>query len=196
MVEKIDRIKHHLQASADIKRKLAELTAHTIAEAADCIIDSLKSEGKVLICGNGGSAADSQHIAAEFVGRFWKDRGALPAIALTTDTSILTAVSNDYGFENVFSRQVEALGKKGDVMIGLSTSGNSENVRLALKKAKEIQMNTIAFIGNDIHCSLSEYSDIVISVPCPETPFIQEAHITIGHIMCNLVEDYFFNPKD
>lgn len=195
MEKRIDRIKHYLQASADVTRKIAEYSTATISQAADIIIDSLKSKGKVLICGNGGSAADSQHIAAELVGRFKKDRDTLPAIALTTDTSILTAVSNDYGFAHVFSRQVQALGTKGDVLIGLSTSGRSENVKLALKKAKEIGMYTIAFIGDNKQCPMAEFSDIIISIPSPDTPFIQEAHITIGHIICSLVEDCFFSRR-
>ena len=186
-----DRIRKHLRESSDIISKLVD-SADTIWEAVDCIIDSLKAGGKVLLCGNGGSAADSQHIAAELVGRFEKDRKALPALALTTDTSILTAVSNDYGFAHIFYRQVEAMGKKGDVLMGLSTSGKSENVRLALKKAKELQLHTISLIGNNLDCPLSEFSDIIISIPSSYTPYIQEAHITIGHIICDLVENHFF----
>ncbi len=191
MDKKIDSIKHHFQASADIKYKLSE-SAPVIANAIDCIIESLRSGGKVLLCGNGGSAADSQHIAAELVGRFKRKRDALPAVALSTDTSILTAVGNDYGFTHIFTRQVEALGRKGDVLIGLSTSGQSENVKKALEKAQEVGLHTISLIGNDIHCPLSQFSDIVISVPSSDTPYIQEAHITIGHIICNQVEEYFF----
>lgn len=194
MDKKIDKIKDHLKTSADIKYKLSE-SVSDIVNAVDCLIDSLQSEGKVLLCGNGGSAADSQHIAAELVGRFKRERAALPAIALTTDTSIITAVSNDYEFTNVFVRQVEALGNKGDVLIGLSTSGKSENVKLALKKAQEIGIRTIAFVGNDDDCPLSEFSDIIISVPSSETPYIQEAHITVAHIICNLVEEYFSGEK-
>jgi len=192
--KKIDTIKDHLKKSAEVKYKLSE-SVSDIATAVDCIIDVLKSGGKVFLCGNGGSAADSQHIAAELVGRFKRERAALPAIALTTDTSIITAVSNDYDFTNVFIRQIEALGNKGDVLIGLSTSGKSENVKLALKKAQEMGIRTIAFIGNEIHCPLSEFSDIIISVPSSETPYIQEAHITVAHIICNLVEKYFSGEK-
>jgi len=192
--KKIDSIKHHFQASADIKYKLSE-SAPTIANAIDCIIESLRSGGKVLLCGNGGSAADSQHIAAELVGRFKRERDALSAIALSTDTSILTAVGNDYGFTHIFTRQVEALGRKGDILIGLSTSGKSDNVKNALEKAQEMGLHTISLIGNDIHCPLSESSDIIISVPSSDTPYIQEAHITIGHIICNLVEEYLSGDK-
>lgn len=194
MDKKIDSIKHHFQASADIKYKLSE-SAPTIANAIDCIIESLRSGGKVLLCGNGGSAADSQHIAAELVGRFKRERDALSAIALSTDTSILTAVGNDYGFTHIFTRQVEALGRKGDILIGLSTSGKSDNVKNALEKAQEMGLHTISLIGNDIHCPLSESSDIIISVPSSDTPYIQEAHITIGHIICNLVEEYLSGDK-
>lgn len=196
MDKKIEKIKQHLTLSAEVKQKTAERRAAVISRATDCIIDSLKSKGKVLLCGNGGSAADSQHLAAELVGRFKKDRDTLPAAALTTDTSILTAVGNDYGFTRIFSRQVQALGRKGDVLVGLSTSGRSENVRLALKKAKEMEMHTIALIGNKENCPIAEFSDIIISVPSPHTPFIQEAHIAIGHIMCDLIEDYFFKGDD
>lgn len=194
MNRKIDRIKQHLQKSADLKAKLVS-SAEKIEKAVDCIIDSLQAGGKVLLCGNGGSAADSQHIAAELVGRFEKDRNGLSALALTTDTSILTAVSNDYGFSHLFMRQVEALGEKGDVLIGLSTSGNSENVKLALKKAKQLQLHTIALIGKNLDCPVAEFSDIIISIPSSYTPHIQEAHITIGHIICDLVENHFFGDR-
>lgn len=196
MDKKIEKIKQHLRISAEVKQKTAEHSAAVISRAIDCIIDSLKSHGKVLICGNGGSAADSQHLAAELVGRFKKDRDTLPAVALTTDTSILTAVGNDYGFTHIFSRQVQALGRKGDILLGLSTSGRSENVSLAMKKAKEMGMHTIGLIGNNENCPIAEFSDIIISIPSPDTPFIQETHITIGHIMCDLIEDHFFKGDD
>lgn len=176
-----------LQESAELKRKMAESMIDSIKEAAEVVIRVLRSGGKVLLCGNGGSAADSQHIAAEFVGRFRFDRKAMPAIALTTDTSILTAVGNDYGYEEVFRRQVEALGKKGDVLIGISTSGQSQNIVRAMEKAKELGMVTIALVGSK-KGPMSEISDITVSVPSMDSPRIQEGHITFGHILCDLVE--------
>lgn len=192
MKKSIKQVINILKSSADLNLKLAETGSEKIVEAADCITESLKSGGKVLICGNGGSAADSQHIAAEFTGRFLKERKALPAIALTTDSSVLTAVGNDYGFNMIFSRQVEALGRCGDVLVGISTSGKSENVILALKKAKELNMKSIVFTGSDSNCPMAQCSDIVINVPSTEIPRIQEVHITIGHIICDLVENRLF----
>jgi D-sedoheptulose 7-phosphate isomerase len=156
-------------------------------KAIESVIHALQSGGKVLLCGNGGSAADSQHIAAELVGRFKKDRKGMPAIALTTDTSILTSVANDFGYEEVFRRQVEALGEGGDVLIGISTSGRSKNVVLAIQKAREMGIVTVALIGGDTG-PVSDAADMTVSIPSPDTPRIQEGHITFGHILCDLVE--------
>lgn len=164
-----------------------------IMEAANLLIDVFKSDNKLLICGNGGSAADSQHIAAEFVSRFYLERKGLYAEALTVDTSCLTAIGNDYSFERVFSRQVEAKGKKGDVLIGITTSGTSKNVIKALTTARESGMKTIALTGNRNNTILDKVTDIVIKVPSIITPRIQEAHIFIGHLICEFVEKEMFS---
>lgn len=151
---------------------------------------ALKKGKKILFCGNGGSAADSQHIAAEFIGRFQKERRSLPAIALTTDSSILTALGNDYGYDVVFARQVEGLGQKGDVLVGISTSGNSKNVVKAVAKAKRLGLKTISLTG----CSggkLAKMTDVSLVVPSDRTARIQESHICIAHIICDLVEKQF-----
>jgi D-sedoheptulose 7-phosphate isomerase len=180
-------IENQLRASAELKRKMADTVVDSMLEVIETVIHALQSGGKVLLCGNGGSAADSQHIAAELVGRFKKDRKGMPAIALTTDTSILTSVANDFGYEEIFRRQVEALGEEGDVLIGISTSGRSRNVVLAIQKAREMGIVTIALIG-EATGSVSDAADITVSIPSPDTPRIQEGHITFGHILCDLVE--------
>lgn len=155
---------------------------------AEKIISSLKNDGKVLLCGNGGSAADAQHIAAEFVGRFQRERMAYDAEALTTNTSILTAIANDYEFNMIFSRQVEAKGRAGDVLIGISTSGKSENVLKALECAKKRQIITVMLMGDFNAGQLVEYCDYIIKIPSKVTARIQEGHIFIGHIISELVE--------
>ena len=144
-----------------------------------------------MFCGNGGSASQAQHLAAELVCKFSRDRAPLSAVALTTDTSILTAQANDVGFETVFERQVEAHGKKGDVLIALSTSGNSPNVVRALEAANKKSLGTIAFTGNNPHCKIARMADLVLFVKTNDTPKIQEAHIVAGHIVCDLVETAF-----
>lgn len=166
--------------------KLKNLTPE-IVKACEVCIDSLKSDGKIMFCGNGGSAADSQHLAAELVGRYKMNRPALNSVALTTDTSILTAVGNDFGYDTIFERQVEGLGKKGDVLIGLSTSGNSKNVLLAMAKAKELGITTIALTGEK-GGKMKEQADIALNVPSDITNNIQEMHIAIGHIICGYIE--------
>lgn len=165
-----------------------------IEKASKSIIGALKDGKKLLIFGNGGSAADSQHMAAELVGRFRMERKALPAIALTTNTSTLTAIANDYGYDVVFSRQIEALGVKGDVALGISTSGNSKNVIEALKKARSIGLKTIALSGGD-GGNMKKESDISIIVASKDTPRVQESHIMIAHIICAIVEDGMFGRK-
>ena len=155
---------------------------------------TLKNGNKVLLMGNGGSAADSQHIAAELVGRFKNERKGLPAIALTTDTSILTAVGNDYSFNEIFARQIEALANKGDLVIGISTSGNSENVIKGILKAKEIGCYTVGLLGKD-GGKLKDLVDLPIIVPSNSTPRIQECHILIGHIICEIVDREFSNGR-
>ena len=180
-------IESQIRASAELKRKMADTAVDSMLKAIESVIHALQSGGKVLLCGNGGSAADSQHIAAELVGRFKKDRKGMPAIALTTDTSILTSIANDFGYEKVFQRQVEALGEEGDALIGISTSGRSKNVVLAIQKAREMGIVTIALIG-EATGPVSDAADMTVSIPSTDTPRIQEGHITFGHILCDLVE--------
>ena len=159
------------------------------------VVETLQAGGKVLLMGNGGSAADAQHIAAELVGRFERERRGLPALALTTDTSILTAIGNDFHFDQVFSRQIEALARPGDLVIGLSTSGNSPNVLEAVRVAKERGIKTIALAGKD-GGKLSRQADIAIVVPSQNTARIQEVHITVGHIICAAVDTFLApNPE-
>jgi len=166
-------------------------TAKMIAEK--CIL-SLRAHGKILFAGNGGSAADSQHLAAELVSRLSYDRPGLAAIALTTDTSALTAIGNDYSFENLFSRQVEALGRKGDVLIGLSTSGKSPNILKALQTAKKMGIVTIGLAGKSAP-SMAEHCELVLNIPSSVTPKIQECHILMGHIICALIEEDIFGAE-
>ena len=186
-----ERIKDIIIESIQMKEELLRSHVTQIKEISDIVIDALKKGGKVMVFGNGGSASDSQHIAAELVGRFKKDRSALPAIALTTNTSIITAIANDYGYEAVFAKQVEALGQKNDVAIGISTSGKAKNVVMAIKQAKKIGMKTIALTGAD-GGELVKLADTSLVVPSSVTARIQEAHITIGHIVCELVEQALY----
>lgn len=152
---------------------------------------TLERGNKVIFCGNGGSAADSQHLAAELMGRFLKDRNPLPAIALTVDTSALTAIGNDYGFDNVFSRQLRGIGQKGDLLVGISTSGNSANVVNAFHAAKDMGIRTVAMTGMNDN-AMAKLADLTIFVPSSETNHIQECHITIGHLVCKIVEEKMF----
>lgn len=185
-----------IQNSIQIKQSILveEILIDKVIETVNHINCCLKNTGKILIAGNGGSAADAQHMAGEFVSKFYFDRPALPAIALTTDTSILTAIGNDYGYQDVFSRQLEALGNKGDVFIGISTSGNSENIIKALHVCKDKGIISIGFTGLN-GGKMNDLCDICIQIPSDETPRIQESHIMIEHIICSLVEDYFFGQK-
>ena len=184
-------IEEIIKKSILTKEAVSKTQVENIEKAATAIIASFKKGGKLLVFGNGGSAADSQHIVAELVGRFKTERKALPAIALTTNTSNLTALANDYGYDVVFSRQIEAFGEKGDVALGLSTSGNSENVLEAFKKAKSLGLVTIALSGGDGGKIIIE-ADISIIVGTEDTPRVQESHIMIGHILCQLIEDALF----
>lgn len=184
-------IKKFIEDSIRVKEDLQKDQIGNIEKAATVIIKSLKEGGKLFIFGNGGSAADSQHIAAELIGRFKKERKALPAIALTTNTSTLTALGNDYGYDATFARQIEALGDKKDVALGISTSGKSRNVIEAVKKAKAKGLVTIVLSGGD-GGALTKEADISIVVPSRDVPRIQESHIMIGHIICELVEDKLF----
>ena len=184
---------NRIQESILVKRQLKD-EAKTIIAVADEIAQAFRRGNKVFLFGNGGSAADAQHIAAEFTGKYMRDRAPLPAIALTTNTSSLTAISNDYGYEYIFLRQVQALVAKGDVVIGISTSGNSPNVILAIDEAKRCGAITVALTGQS--GKLKELADHVLSVPSKDTPLIQEAHITIGHIICQLVEEDIFGKGE
>ena len=187
----INEISKQLQEHRALFELLERDMAPAIAELATMIADALGGGSKLLVMGNGGSAADSQHFVAEIVGRFKMERRALPAVALSTDTSILTAIGNDYGFESVFSRQVEALAAPGDVVVGLSTSGNSPNVLKALTAARERGCRTVGLLGRD-GGSIKEVCDLALVVPTMDTPRIQEGHITIIHIVCDLVEKKLF----
>lgn len=168
-------------------KSLLKSKAPSIADAAEIMISSINSGGKIIFCGNGGSAADSQHIAAELVGKFMAKRNALPAIALTTNTSILTAIANDFSYDDVFARQVQALAGKNDVLVAISTSGRSRNVINAVKAAKSANCKTIALTGSH-GGDLTSLADVSINVPSDNTQRIQECHILIGHILCGLVE--------
>ena len=183
-----NRIAKSIQDSIDVKSMLLKTQVLLIEKAARIIFDCLKSGHKVLFFGNGGSASDSQHLAAEFVGRYEKERRGLSAIALTTDSSILTAVANDYGFERIFERQIEALGNPGDVAFGISTSGNSKNVLLAFTKAKALGLVTIGLSGRS-GGEMNGKTDLSINIPSQNTARIQESHIMIGHILCECVDE-------
>jgi len=181
------RLTEELVESIQAKKRIVEQEMPTLVRIVEAISRALREGKKVLVFGNGGSAADSQHITAELVSRFRRERRAMAAIALTTDSSILTAIGNDYGFEEVFARQVEALGQAGDVALAISTSGNSPNVLRAIQKAKAMGMKTIGFTGQQ-GGKLKDAVDICFRVPSNSTPRIQEAHITIAHAICEVIE--------
>ena len=187
---KTDWISGELIGLAENVKQLAE-QADVIAKIADICTQALKNGCKIMFCGNGGSAADSQHLAAEFVGRYKMERVALNSVALTVDTSILTAIGNDYGYDDVFRRQVEGLGKSGDVLIGLSTSGNSGNVLKAFEQAAAMGITTVAFTGG-AGGRMKDAADVCLAVPATVTNHIQELHITSGHLICELVEKQIF----
>lgn len=179
-------IEQHEQAVAALKANcLPELE-----KIAEICRQAIRNNHKILLCGNGGSAADSQHIAAEFVGRFVKERKGLPAIAFTTDTSILTAISNDYGYDEVFRRQVEALGHEGDVLIGISTSGNSVNIIKAFEQAQKQGIKTLALTGQK-DSRMSALANVTLKVPAPVTARVQECHIMIGHMICGYIDEEY-----
>ena len=184
----MERVKKLLNISADLKKTVAETLSSEILDAAQKIQGRLEAGGKLMLMGNGGSAGDAQHIAAELVGRFKKERKAMPALALTVDTSSLTALGNDYGFDTIFERQVEALANKNDTVIGISTSGNSENIIRAVNKANSIGAFTIGLLGND-GGKLKDAVNLPIIIPSNDTARIQEVHITIGHIICEIIEE-------
>ncbi len=186
----LETIKATFQASIDTKQALIDDTTRlaVLLEVAKVASSTIKTNKKIMLCGNGGSAADSQHIAAEFIGRFEKERKSMAAIALTTDTSALTAIGNDYGYEEVFSRQVEGLGQTGDLLIGISTSGNSKNVVKALKVAKKKGIRTVALVGDKPNGAIQTIADYVLIAPSANTARIQECHILMMHTICQLVE--------
>lgn len=179
-------IRHNLLRSAENFTKLAE-QADLIASIAAQMATSLQAGGKIMFCGNGGSAADAQHLAAELLGRYLRSRKALPALALTTDSSALTAIGNDFGFETIFARQIEGLGRAGDVLVAISTSGNSANILQAVRMAQTLGLTTIGLTGAG-GGALAELCDLCLRVPSTDTPHIQEMHIAVGHLLCGLVE--------
>jgi D-sedoheptulose 7-phosphate isomerase len=190
------RVLHSINDSVDVKQSLLRESAliSLIARVSEVCLQALRGGNKLLLFGNGGSAADTQHIATEIVGRFAFERPALPALALSVDTSALTAVSNDYGFDHAFSRQIEALGREGDVALGFSTSGNSPNVLRAISAAKKRKLHTVALTGKSGgKLKLAADLDYCVCVPSEVTPRIQECHMLIGHILCQLVEEELFH---
>lgn len=182
-----------IENSIAVKKRILESKEllDSIQQAADIIIDAYRNKKKVLFCGNGGSAADAQHLAAELSGRFYYDRPPLSAEALHVNTSYLTAVANDYSYDEIYARYIQAVGNEGDVLVGLSTSGNSPNVLRAMERAKNMNMITISFTG-ETGGKMREISDILLNVPSTDTPRIQESHIMIGHILCEIVESTLF----
>ena len=185
-----DMVLNILQQSIEVKDRFIKNNIDLIIKCADMIAMNIASGHKILIFGNGGSAADAQHIAAEFINRFQIERTPLPALALTTDTSVITSIGNDYHFDEIFAKQIKALGKKDDIAVGISTSGNSKNVIKAINTAKNMELLTIAITGNN--GKLSECADLVFSVESGITARIQETHITLSHILCELVEKILF----
>jgi D-sedoheptulose 7-phosphate isomerase len=190
-----DRMKAAFFSHREVMEALERELGPKMILVAELLVDTFRNGNKLLVMGNGGSAADAQHLAGEIVGRFKLERRGLPAIALSTDTSILTAVANDYGFDAIFSRQVEALAREGDAVIGISTSGSSSNVLSALRLAREMGCRTVGLLGKD-GGSIREMVDLDLTVPGHDTPRIQEGHITIIHILCELVEEALFGEKD
>jgi D-sedoheptulose 7-phosphate isomerase len=189
----MEKIKNIITSSIETKQQMLQNEAllSTIEKAVEVIVTAFKNGNRVYFCGNGGSAADAQHLAAEFSGRFYKDRKALPAEALHCNTSYLTAVANDYSFDVIYARIIDGIGEKGDVLVGLSTSGNSANIVKAFEVAKTKEMVTIGFTGltGGVMKSVSDY---LINIPSSDTPRIQESHIMAGHIICQLVEEKYF----
>jgi D-sedoheptulose 7-phosphate isomerase len=186
-----DIILKRFKESGEVKTRFLKENLPKLLDTIKLISHGFEAGNKLFFFGNGGSAADAQHLAAEFVNRYVMDRPPLPAIALTTDTSILTSISNDFSFDEIFAKQLKALGKEGDVAIGISTSGNSSNIIKAFEVAKEMRMKTVALTGND-GGALARMADISLLVPSTSTPRIQEVHILVGHILCEMVERSLF----
>ena len=189
----MDKIKKIIKASIDTKQSVLqnEGLLKAIAASVDVIVNAFRNGNRVYFCGNGGSAADAQHLAAEFSGRFYTNRKALPAEALHCNTSYLTAVANDYGFDEIYSRLIDGIGKAGDVLVGLSTSGTSTNITKAFETAKKKEMITIGFTGKS-GGNMKPLCDHLVNIPSTDTPRIQESHIMVGHIICQLVEEAYF----
>lgn len=187
------KIQDIINSSISVKQQILEneVLINTTAAIADLVTQSLKNENRIYFCGNGGSAADAQHLAAEFSGRFYTDRKALPAEALHCNTSYLTAVANDYSYDVVYARLIDGIASKGDVLIGLSTSGNSANIVKAFEVAREKGVHTVGFTGAGGGV-MKPLSDYLLNVPSTDTPRIQESHIMLGHIICQLVEESYF----
>ncbi|MEO6950102.1 MAG: D-sedoheptulose 7-phosphate isomerase [Ginsengibacter sp.] len=189
----MEKLKNIIQASIDVKKKILsdDKILQTVMDCVNVMVTAFEKGNKVLFCGNGGSASDAQHLAAELTGRFYTDRDALPAEALHCNTSYLTAVANDYSYDVIYSRMIKGIGNAGDVLVGLSTSGNSKNIIKAFETAKEKGMVTISFTGST-GGKLKGLSDHLINVPSDDTPRIQESHIMLGHIICEFVEEIYF----
>jgi D-sedoheptulose 7-phosphate isomerase len=188
-------VQEYVQQGIEARTAFFQTGGERVVEVAKLMAVTLVRGGKILFCGNGGSAADAQHLAAEFVSRFEMERPSLPALALTTDSSVLTAVGNDYGFDQVFSKQVKALGREGDVCVGISTSGTSRNVLQALRMGREQGLTTVALLGRE-GSTIQEHCDYPLCVPAQRTAHIQEVHIVIGHLLCGLVDHFLFEAAD
>lgn len=192
-----DRVKQHFTASIETKMQSLELLAGAITAAGSAMVQSLLAEGKILACGNGGSAGDSQHFSSELLNRFERERPALPAIALTTDTSTLTSIANDYSYNEIFSKQIRALGRSGDILLAISTSGNSGNVLEAIKVAQQRGLNIVALTGREGGAirGLLRDNDIEICVPAQVTARIQEVHLLVIHCLCDLIDAQLFGDN-
>ena len=197
-MELADRIGRHFQDSIAVKQQSLEVLIEPIHRAGEAMVNSLLNNGKILSCGNGGSAGDAQHFSAELLNRFEKERPGLPAMALTTDSSTLTAIANDYSYEEIFSKQVSALGQAGDVLLAISTSGNSANVAAAMKAAQEREMLTVVLSGNDggTMTSMLGEQDIEIRVPSRRTARIQEVHLVVIHCLCDFIDTQLFGGDE
>ncbi|MGN1125615.1 MAG: SIS domain-containing protein [Candidatus Gastranaerophilaceae bacterium] len=190
----INQIKQYINSSIETKKLILEdeKILHQVKKISDTIVESLKNGNKILFVGNGGSASDCDHLATEFVSKFYKDRHAFNAISLTSNNALITALSNDFSYDKAFSRQIEAIGKKGDILFALSTSGNSKNVIESIKIANEMGLITIGMSGLN-PCKMDEITKIYIKIPSRETPIIQEAQMMLGHLICKIAEDELFN---
>ena len=186
----INIIKEYINSSLETKQKILDYNEilQKVEKISKLIVNALQNDNKILFVGNGGSASDCDHLATEFVSKFYKDRHAFNAISLTSNNALITALSNDFGYDNAFSRQIEAIGKKGDVLIALSTSGNSKNIIQSINVANEMELTTIGLTGQK-ECQMDNLCNILVKIPSQETPIIQECQMTLGHLICKIVED-------